>query len=387
MKKKLRVAMIGYQFMGRAHSNAWRQVGRFFDAPFDPVMQVLCGRDEAKLRDAADQLGWRETSTSWQDVVGRADIDAVDICAPGDLHAPIAVAAAAAGKAILCEKPLARDLGEAEAVLAAVQRAGVIHMLCHNYRRAPAVALARRLVAGDGVDGGGNRDGGGGKIGRIFHFRGVYLHDRGVDPRAPRTWRHDKARAGSGALGDLGSHMIDLARHLVGEIAEVSGTLQTFTRERPLAGTDQMAPVDVDDAALALLRFEGGALGTLEVSRFGMGHKNHNRFEINGSRGSLIFDLERMNELQLYVEEGPDSGFRTIITTHREHPYAAAWWPAGHIIGYEHTFVHTVLDFMKAVAAQELPSPNFDDGVRAHRVLDAIERAAASRAWERVAAS
>jgi predicted dehydrogenase len=384
-KKKLRVAMIGHQFMGRAHSNAWRQVARFFDPPFEPVMQVICGRDEARLRRAADVLGWQEASTDWQEVVRRPDIDAVDICAPGDLHAPIAVAAAEAGKAILCEKPLARDLPEAEAALAAVARAGVIHMLCHNYRRAPAVALARRLIAGEG-DGGGGGEGEGGKIGRIFHFRGVYLHDRGVDPRAPRTWRHDRARAGSGALGDLGSHMIDLAHHLVGDIAEVSGALHTFTRERPLAGSGELAPVDVDDAALALLRFQGGALGTLEVSRVGMGHKNFNRFEINGSRGSLIFNLERMNELQLYVEEGPESGFRTIITTHRDHPYAAAWWPAGHIIGYEHTFVHTVLDFMTAIAEQKPASPSFEDGVRVHRVLDAIERASASRAWQRVAA-
>jgi predicted dehydrogenase len=390
MKKKLRVAMVGYQFMGRAHSNAWRQVARFFDTPFDPVMQVICGRDAEKVGQAARTLGWQEAATSWEEVVRRPDIDVVDICTPGDLHRPIAIAAAAAGKAILCEKPLARNLAEAEEMLAAVRRAGVIHMLCHNYRRIPAVALARQLIAGEGDDPGGqnggpNGDNVGGKIGKIFHFRGVYLHDRGVDPKAPRTWRHDKARAGSGALGDLGSHMIDLARFLVGEIAEVSGTLQTFIRERPVAGSGAMAPVDVDDAALALLRFQNGAVGSLEVSRFGMGHKNFNHLEINGSRGSLIFNLERLNELQLYVEEGPNSGFRTILATHREHPYIAAWWPPGHLIGYEHTFTHTVLDLMKAIASGQPPAPNFEDGVRAHRVLDAIERASAARTWERVA--
>jgi predicted dehydrogenase len=404
-KKKLRIALIGHKFMGRAHSNAWRQVGRFFDVPFEPVMKVICGRDAEAVGRAAEVLGWEEAATSWEEVVRRPDIDVVDICTPGDLHRPIALAAAAAGKAILCEKPLARDGAEAAEMLEAVRRAGVIHMLCHNFRRAPAVALARQLIEGSEVGGGAGAgtnaaagatgDGGAagqiagslaGKIGRIFHFRAVYLHDRGVDPRAPRTWRHDRARAGSGALGDLGSHVIDLARYLVGEIAEVAGTLQTFTNQRTVAATGAVAPVDVDDAALALLRFESGALGTFEVSRFAMGRKNFQRLEINGSRGALIFNLERMNELQLYVDEGPTSGFRTILATQREHPYFAGWWPPGHLIGYEHTFVHTVLDLMKAIADQELPSPNFEDGLRGHRVLDAIERAAGSRRWEGVAA-
>jgi predicted dehydrogenase len=379
-KKKLRVAVIGYQFMGRAHSSAWRQVGRFFDTPFDPVLKVICGRDAEKVARAAEVLGWEESSTSWQEVVRRPDVDAVDICTPSDLHAPIAIAAAAAGKAVLCEKPLARTVPEAEEMLAAVRRAGVTHMLCHNYRRVPAVALARRLIAGNGDGDGDNQES---KIGKIFHFRGVYLQDRLVDPQSPWTWRHDKTRAGSGAIGDLGSHMIDLARYLVGEIAEVTGTLQTFIKERPVPGSNSMAPVQVDDAGLALLRFENGALGTLEVSRFGTGHKNFNRLEVNGSRGSLIFNLERMNELELYLEEGAESGFRTILATHRDHPYMAGWWPPGHIIGYEHTFTHTVLDFMKAIADQKLPSPNFEDGVRAHRVIDAIERASQSRRWER----
>jgi predicted dehydrogenase len=399
MKKPLRIAMIGHQFMGRAHSNAWRQVGRFFEVPLDPVMKVVCGRDAARTQRAAEALGWEESSTSWEQVVRRPDIDAVDICTPADLHLPIAVAAAAAGKAVLCEKPLARNQIEAEEMLRAVRRAGVVHMLCHNYRRVPAVALARQLIAGeDGVDAGVlagvhagvdpavNPGAVASRIGRIFHFRAVYLHDRGIDPQAPRTWRHDKARAGSGALGDLGSHVIDLARFLVGEIAEVTGTLQTFIARRPEAGTGKMAPVDVDDAALALLRFENGALGTFEVSRFGMGRKNFNRIEVSGDRGSLIFNLERLNELQLYVEEGPTSGFRTVLATHKQHPYIAAWWPPGHLIGYEHTFVHTVLDFLKGVAAGRSPTPNFEDGVRGHAVLDAIERASASRRWEIVAA-
>lgn len=376
MKKKLRIAMIGHRFMGRAHSNAWRQVGRFFDVPLDPVMKVVCGRDPEGTRRAAETLGWEESSTSWEEVVRRPDVDAVDICTPADLHLPIAAAAAAAGKAVLCEKPLARNQAEAEEMLRAVRRAGVVHMLCHNYRRVPALALAHELIAGEGS-----------RIGRIFHFRAVYLHDRGIDPQAPRTWRHDKARSGSGALGDLGSHVIDLARFLVGEIAEVSGTLQTFIGERRDASTGALAPVDVDDAALALLRFENGALGSFEVSRFGMGRKNYNRIEVSGDRGALVFNLERLNELELYLEEGPTSGFRTVLATHKQHPYIAAWWPPGHLIGYEHTFVHTVLDFLKGVAVGRSPTPNFEDGVRGHAVLDAIERASASRRWERVPAT
>ena len=378
MKKPLRIAMIGHQFMGRAHSNAWRQVGHFFDPPFEPVMQVICGRDAERTRAAAEKLGWQEASVSWEETVRRPDIDAVDICTPGDLHRPVALAAAAAGKAVLCEKPLARDLAEAQEMLAAVRKAGVVHMLCHNYRRVPALALARELVGSDDAES---------RIGRIFHFRAVYLHDRGIDPKAPRTWRHDKARAGSGALGDLGSHVIDLARFLVGEIAEVSGTLQTFIGQRTAAGAAAAQPVDVDDAALALFRFENGAIGSFEVSRFGMGRKNHARIEVSGDRGAFVFDLERLNELELYIEEGPQSGFRTVLATHKQHPYIAAWWPPGHLIGYEHTFVHTVLDFMKGIADGRSPTPNFEDGVRGHQVLDAIERASASRRWERVAAS
>jgi predicted dehydrogenase len=379
MKKPLRIAMIGHQFMGRAHSNAWRQVGRFFDPPFEPVLQVICGRDAARTRAAAEKLGWQEASTSWEETVRRPDIDAVDICTPGDLHRPVALAAAAAGKAVLCEKPLANNLGEAQEMLAAVRKAGVVHMLCHNYRRVPALALARELVTGG--------EHGESRIGRIFHFRAVYLHDRGIDPRAPRTWRHDKARAGSGALGDFGSHVIDQARFLVGEIAEVSGTVQTFVGQRTAAGATAAEPVSVDDAALAHFRFENGALGSFEVSRFGMGRKNHLRIEVSGDRGAFVFNLERLNELELYVEEGAQSGFRTVLATHKEHPYMASWWPPGHIIGYEHTFIHTVLDFMKGIAEGRSPAPNFEDGVRAHQVLDAIERASASRRWERVGAA
>ncbi|HKP86940.1 MAG TPA: Gfo/Idh/MocA family oxidoreductase, partial [Blastocatellia bacterium] len=296
--------------------------------------------------------------------------DVVDICAPGNLHMPIAIAAAEAKKTIFCEKPLANTLGEAEQMLKAAESNSCIHMLCHNYRRAPAVMIAKRLIDE-------------GQIGDIYHYRGTYLQDWIVDPQFPRVWRLEKATAGSGALGDLVSHTADLSRFLVGEISEVAALLKTFITERPLPGKETMAPVDVDDAAVSLVKFEGGAIGTIEASRFALGHKNHLRFEINGSKGSVCFDLERMNELELYVEEGPNSGFKTILATDSNHPYIDAWWPPGHIIGYEHTFTHTVLDLIKAIADQKTPAPNFEDGVRNQRILDAIERASASGKWEK----
>jgi predicted dehydrogenase len=369
--RKLNVALIGYGFMGRAHSNAWRQVGSFFDVPFQPVLKVICGRNESELIKAANKFGWQEHSTSWEEVASSADIDIVDICAPGNLHLPIALAAAAAKKIIFCEKPLANTLAEAKQMLEATRANGCLHMLCHNYRRAPAVALARELIDA-------------GRIGEIYHYRGTYLQDWLVDPEFPRVWRLEKARAGSGALGDLLSHSIDLARYLVGEITAVSGLLKTFITERHLPESRTMAKVEVDDAALSLVKFECGAVGTIEATRFAAGRKNYNRFEINGSRGSIVFNLERMNELELYTDEGAESGFRTIQVTGKGYPYMEGWWPRGHIIGYEHTFTHTVLDLLRAVAAGRLPSPNFEDGVRNQLVLDAVERAAESRSWQDV---
>lgn len=368
---KINVAMIGYGFMGRAHSNAWRQVRPFCDPPLDPVMKVVCGRSAEGASAAADRLGWAEGATDWRQVVSRNDVDIVDICTPGAAHAEIAIAAAEAGKVVFCEKPLANSVAEAEAMLAAVERAGVLHMLCHNYRRAPAVALAKRMIEA-------------GEIGEIRHYRGVYLQDWIVDPVAPRVWRLEKEKAGSGALGDIASHSLDLARHLVGEIAEVSGLLETFVDERPLEDGSGTGTVDVDDAALSLVRFEGGAIGSIEGSRFCPGRKNYNRFEINGSRGSLAFDLERMNELEVYSEVGPDSGFRTVLATDETHPYVDAWWPPGHVLGYEHTFTHTVLDLLRGIDSGRPPEPDFRDGVINQRVLDAIERSSRTRRWETV---
>lgn len=370
-KPRLRVAMIGYQFMGRAHANAWRQAGRFFELPAEIELAVVCGRSHEGVAAAAAKLGFAEAATDWEEVVQRADVDVVDVCTPGDSHAEIAIRAAGAGKAVLCEKPLANDVGDATRMRDAAVAAGVVHMVCHNYRRAPAVALAKRLVEE-------------GRIGKIHHWRGTYLQDWIVDPAFPRVWRLEKAKAGSGALGDIACHSIDLARLLVGEIREVSGLLETFVPERPLPEGGGMGKVDVDDAALALLRFEGGAIGSIEGTRFAPGRKNQNRFELNGSRGSLAFDLERINELELYEEKGPESGFRTILATDASHPYVGAWWPPGHGLGYEHTFVHTMVDFVAAVVGRTEVTPSFEDGLRNQRVLEAIERSAASRRWERV---
>jgi predicted dehydrogenase len=365
------IALIGAGFMGKAHSNAWRQVSAFCSPRLTPRLKVICGLVPQQVRAAARAFGWAETVADWRAVIGRPDIHIVDICTPGDSHAEIAIAAARAGKVVLCEKPLANTVREAERMLAAVERAGVPHMISHNYRRVPAVLLARQII----------RDG---RIGKVRHFRGMYLQDWISDPAFPLVWRLDRRTAGSGALGDIGSHVVDLARMLVGEIAEVSGLTETFIKTRPLPGHPRRkGRVTVDDAAVALVRFASGATGSIEATRLAPGRKNHNRFEINGSTGSLAFDLERLNELEVYFESDPPSmrGFRTVLVTERTHPHMAAWWPPGHIIGWEHTFTHAMYDLLEAVADKKVPSPNFLDGVRNQRVLDAIERSSRSRRW------
>ena len=369
--KSLNVGLIGYRFMGRAHSNAWRQVDKFFPVPAVPVLHTLCGRDARAVRTAARKLGWRETATRWQEVVNDPRIDVVDITTANDSHAEIAVAAARAGKAILCEKPLARNVREAEAMLAAARKAGVVHMVCHNYRRIPAIAQAKKMiVAGD--------------LGRLFHFRARYLQDWIVDPAFPLVWRLQGSVAGSGAHGDINAHIIDLGRFLVGELAEVCGHLETFIRKRPLPGVrGKTGQVTVDDAVITLGRFENGALCNLEASRFALGRKNHLHIEVNGSKGSLVFDLEDMNRLKYFNNADPADrrGYRDILVTEAVHPYAGAWWPPGHILGYEHTFVHTVFDFLKAVVKGRPVAPTFEDGVRNQKVLEAVEKSSRMRRW------
>jgi predicted dehydrogenase len=371
---KVNVALIGYSFMGKAHSNAYRQVKAFLDPPVEPELKVICGRNEENVKTAADRYGWQEYETDWRKVVRRKDIDVIDIVTPGDSHKEIAVAAAKSGKAILCEKPLANSLSEAEEMLNAVEAAGVLHMICHNYRKVPAIMLARRIIED-------------GRLGEIYHYRGTYLQDWIVDPDFPLVWRLRKEKAGSGALGDILSHSLDLARYLVGEIDEVASVLKTFIKERPLPDDrTRKGSVTVDDAVATLVRFASGAIGTIEGSRFCPGRRNYNRFEINGSKGSLAFNLERLNELEVYFQtDEPDvQGFRTVNATDADHPYMNAWWPPGHIIGYEHSFTHIIYELMQAIHTGENPKPNFHDGFRNQQVLDAIQRAGESKRWERV---
>jgi predicted dehydrogenase len=368
------VAMIGYQFMGKAHSHALHDVARFFpDLPVAPVMKVLCGRDAAGVSRVAAQWGWETWTTDWRDAVRRPDVDAVIVGAPNHVHAEICLEACAAGKHVLCEKPLALDAAEARRMAAAARAAGVCHGVAFNYRRVPAVALARRMIEA-------------GRLGRIFLYRATYLQDWLVDPEQPLTWRLRRETAGSGVLGDLLSHVTDLARYLVGEITDVVADLTTFVDERPLAGGRGRGEVTVDDRAALLARFAGGAVGNLEATRFATGRKCGNAFEVYGDRGSLRFDLERMNELEFYSgADDPDGrGFRRIVVTEPSHPYLAAWWPPGHTIGWEHTFIHQIRDFIVAALARRPFAPDFEDGLACQRVLDAAARSMATRGWVRV---
>lgn len=373
--KTLRVAMVGHAFMGAAHSQAWRTAPHFFELPLRPELAVLVGRDAGRAAQAAERLGWQESATGWRAVVEREDIDLVDICTPGDSHAEIAIAALRAGKHVLCEKPLANTLAEAEAMAdAAAQADGVRAMVGFTYRRVPAIGLARRLVAE-------------GRLGRIRHVRAQYLQDWLSDPDAPWSWRLDKERAGSGALGDIGAHIVDATQYVTGQrLTSVSGATETFVEERPLPGGGT-GEVTVDDAAMFLGRLGNGALATYEATRFALGRRNSLRIEINGDRGSLAFDLEDLNVLHFYdgTETRATAGFRRILVTEPEHPYIAAWWPPGHGLGYEHGFTHQVADLVTAIAEGTDPAPSFADGLQVQRVLDAVERSAADRAqWTEV---
>ncbi|MBA3833958.1 MAG: Gfo/Idh/MocA family oxidoreductase [Chthoniobacterales bacterium] len=374
-RRTLQVGLIGYKFMGKAHSNAWRQAPRFFNLPADLRMKTICGRDGRAVEQAAEKFGWEKSETDWRAVVDDPEIDIIDICTPNDSHVMIALAAAAAGKAIVCEKPLARNVAEAERMAAAVRKAGVVNMVCHNYRRVPALALAREMIER-------------GELGeRLYHFRARYAQDWIADPDFPLVWRLRSGEAGSGSLGDIGSHIIDLGRYLVGEFREVCATLETFVKERPRKeDRARKGRVTVDDAALAIGRFRNGALATLEATRFARGRKNSLTIEINGSGGSLTFDLEEMNRLQFYSARDAEGrrGFRDILVTESTHPYAAGWWPSGHLIGYEHTFVQTVADFVRAVVAGKSVAPTFADGLANQRVLAAIEESAQKREWVRL---
>lgn len=378
----INVGLIGYKFMGKAHSAAYRDVVHYFNPKIKPVMKVICGRNEEGVKEAQEQFGWEEYETSWQKVVERDDIRLIDISTPNFTHYQIAIQGAKAGKHLLCEKPLAIDSQQAEEMHQAAEEAGVKHMVCFNYRRVPAVTLAKQLIDK-------------GYLGNIYHFRATYLQDWIVDTSFPLVWRLKREYAGSGAHGDLNAHLIDLARYLVGEIDAVTGMSKTFIKTRPMPeeegslaaeGGKERGEVTVDDATLFLARFKGGAIGSFEATRFATGRKNYNRFEINGSKGSLVFNLERMNELELYSKEDPTyaRGFKTILATEPDHPYVGNWWPPGHIIGYQHSFVHTVYDLLNCIAEDRMPEPNFYDGMRCQQVLNAVSRSAEEGGWVKV---
>ncbi|MEO3857216.1 Gfo/Idh/MocA family oxidoreductase [Acrocarpospora sp. B8E8] len=380
MKQPIGVGMVGYAFMGRVHSQAWRSVGAFFDLPLSPSMAVLSGRSAGRTADAAESLGWAAVETDWKELVKRDDVQLVDICTPGDSHAEIAIAALEAGKHVLCEKPLANTVEEAEAMAAAARAAaarGVRSMVAFNYRRVPAIALARQLVAE-------------GRLGQIRHVRAQYLQDWIVDPQFPLVWRLQKDKAGSGALGDIGAHIVDTAQFILGDLLTgVSALTETFIKERPLADASAglsaagsgaaTGPVTVDDAALFTGRFAGGAVASFEATRFATGRKNALRIEVNGSLGSIAFDFEEMNELWFYDHTLPpeEGGFRRVLVTEGGHPYAGAYWPPGHGLGYENTFTNEIKDFLEAIAGGYDPTPSFEDGLQVQRVLAAVERSAA----------
>ena len=371
MSRTLRVGIVGYKFMGKAHSNAYLQAPRFFPLKSKLTLQAACGRQRRALDEFARNWGWLETETSWEKLIQREDIEVVDIASPTYTHKDIAIAAARAGKHILLEKPMALNVGEARQMLEAVTQAGVKHAIGFNYRRVPAIQLAKNMIDD-------------GKLGQIYHWRGAYLQDWIVDPNFPLTWHLQKEKAGYGPHGDLNSHSIDLARYLIGEIKTVSCTMAHFIADRPLPDEEKetafaaargkgTGKVSVEDASFMVVEFANGALGTFEATRFAPGRKNYNSFEIYGSKGSLVFNLERLNELQYFTRDEPldAQGFRTIQVTQSSHPYLAAWWPPGHIIGYEHTFIHQVADFVRCIEEDVTMQPNFHDGLRCMDVLDA----------------
>lgn len=380
MKKTLNIGMIGYNFMGKAHSSAWRQAPVFFDLPADIELKTLCGRNAKAVKEAAARYGWKQSETDWRKVVDDPEIDILGVGTPTDSHRDIVLAAAKAGKAILCEKPMAMDAKECREMVAAVKKAKVVHMICHNYRRIPAIVLAKQLIEQ-------------GALGdRIYHFQARYAQDWLADPNFPLLWRMDAKVAGLGTLGCIGSHIIDLGRYLVGEFKEVSGILQTFVKERPLPSPSgrgvqrKKGKVTVEDAANWVGTFKNGAMASMAATRFAYGRKNHITLEINGSRGSLAFDFEDMNRLHFYSVDDPPEirGFRNIMVTEGVHEYANAWWPPGHILGYEHTFTHAFADFVKAVVNGKSVQPTLEDGLANELVMAAIVKSFKSGRREKV---
>src|SRR3954469_1770124 len=376
-RKPIRIGMIGYGFMGRAHSNAYNRVNNFFDLQYEPVLQAVCARDQAKAKAFADTWGYASTESDWQKLVERKDIDAIDICVPNNLHHDIAVAAAKAGKMILCEKPLSMDTAEGQEIVDAREKAGVVNTVWYNYRRVPAVTLAKQLIDE-------------GRLGRVFHYRANFLQDWTISSDLPQggagLWRLDVAAAGSGVTGDLLAHCIDTALWLNGPINSVSAMTETFVKERRHNLTGKVEPVGIDDACAFLCRFDNGSLGLFESTRYARGHKALYTFEVNGEKASLKWDLHDLHRLE-YFDHGDDSlirGWRSVHVTDGDMPYMKHWWVPGLQIGYEHTFVHQVADFLDNLAGGQSPPPTFRDALATQAVCDAVLDSADHRKWETV---
>ncbi len=373
--REIGVGILGYAFMGKAHTNGYKKMPIFFyPPPAIPRLIAICGRTEAAVAEAARRYGFETYYTDWKKLIADERIEIVDNCLPNNMHAEPCIAAAEAGKNVLCEKPLAATLEDARAAYEAVEKAGVKNMVAFNYRFVPAIRLAKKLIDE-------------GFIGKILQYRAVYLQEWIMDPNFPLVWRLRKSVAGSGALGDLGAHIIDLARFLVGDIKSVCGMMETFIKERPLPeNPEKKGKVDVDDAFIAMVRFKNGAIGSLEASRFCAGRKNYQRVEIHGTEGSIVFNLERLNELEVYSRRDPEDrmGFRNILVTETVHPFMEHWWPHGHIIGWEHTFVHEIYHFIDCIVNDKPVSPmaaTFYDGLKCQEVLNAIEESSQRGQW------
>ena len=377
MAKQLRIGMIGYGFMGRAHSNGYNRVKDFFDLEYLPVLQAVAARDADKARAFADRWGYKRVETDWRKLVAADDIDAIDICTPNNLHAEIAIEAAKHGKAILCEKPLSMDVAEGEKMCAAVEKAGVPNTVWYNYRRIPAVTFAKQIIDS-------------GALGRVFHYRAEFLQDWTINADLPQggaaLWRLDAAAAGSGVTGDLLAHCIDTAIWLNGQVADVTAMTETFVKERKHQLTGKVEKVGIDDACSFLCHFKNGSLGLFESTRYARGHKALYTFEINGENMSLKWDLHDLHRLQVfdYKDEGPMRGWKSVHVTDSDHPYMDKWWVPGLAIGYEHSFVHQVADFLEAYAKKKPCAPTFRDALETQKVCDAVLASAQSHQWAKV---
>jgi predicted dehydrogenase len=375
-RKQLRIGLIGCGFMGRTHSNGYKRVGNFFpELNYEPVLKAVCARSADKVKAFAEQWGYESTETDWKVLIARDDIDAVDICTPNDFHAEIAIAAAAKGKMILCEKPLSRTLAEGQKMVDAIEKSGVKNTVWYNYRRVPAVTLAKQIIDS-------------GKLGKIFHYRANFLQDWTISPELPQggegLWRLDVDAAGSGVTGDLLAHCIDTAMWLNGAIKDVSAMTETFIKERVHQASGKVQKVGIDDACIFHCHFDNGSLGLFESTRYARGHKALYTFEINGEHASIRWDLHDLNRLE-YFDHRDDSivrGWRSILVTDGDQPYMNKWWVPGLIIGYEHTFVHQVADFLKSLETGEPCAPTFKDALQTQKVCEAVINSANSKSWK-----